>query len=328
MASGTRFTPSLRGLVPLLALAVVPLLFLLLNPAATLSLADIRLVLLQSSIVSIAALGAAMVIATGGIDLSVGSCVAIAGVAAAWALKPWADVPGGPGFLPPLLAILAALAAGSLAGITNGLLITLLRLPPFIATLGTLGFIRGVAKLFTSSGTIYARPGWLSSWVAAQPSPSWLLVAPSVWLTLLLAVLTGIFMSRTVIGRRALAIGDNQEAAMRCGVPVQATKFTIYLLAGLLAALAGVVQFARLNGAGDPTIQGGLELKAIAAVVIGGASLSGGNISIFGTICGAVLMSLLDNRCAAAGLPNYAQEMIVGPIIITAVAMDRSRRDR
>ena len=316
----------LPRLIPLLALVAVPVLFWAFSLAPMLSFGDVRLILLQSSIVAIAALGAAMVIATGGIDLSVGSCVALSTVAAAWTLRGSGDVPHTPGAFEPVLAILAALGVGCLCGCTTGLLITRFKLPPFIATLGALGFIRGLAKFFTGSGTIYARPGWLESWVRATPSPQWLLIAPSVWLMLGLAACCALLMHRTVLGRRALAIGDNEEAALRCGVPIASTKLAIYVLAGALAAIAGIVQFARLNGAGDPTIQGGLELKAIAAVVIGGASLSGGNISIFGTICGALLMNLLENRCAAAGMPTYAQEMIVGPIIVISVALDRHRR--
>ncbi len=321
-----------RRLAPLLALAAVAAVFVLVRPDAPISLMDIRTIFLQSSIVATAALGASMVIAMGGLDLSVGSMLALATIAAAWVMLPggWVNLHlgGWAAAAAPLFAIIAAMASGSLCGAYNGLLITRLRLPPFIVTLGTLGFFRGFAKFVSSSSPIYSVPGWLSPLVNVEPEPKWLLIASCAWVTLFLSIACGIFMQHTLIGRRALAIGGNEEAALRCGVPIAKTKLWIYVLAGMLTGIAGVIQFARLNGSGDPTVQVGLELKAIAAVVIGGASLSGGSVSIVGTMCGAVLMSLLDNRCTALGLPNYAQEMIVGHIIIVAVAVDRWRATR
>lgn len=296
----------------------------LLGGGAPFSLLDVRTVLLQSSIVAIAALGATLVIAMGGLDLSVGSCVALCTVVAAKVMLPRAadDAMG------PLLAILAAAATGAACGACNGAMVAILRLPAFIVTLGTLGFFRGLAKYVSDSSPVYSKPGWLASWVALEPQPAWLLVAPVAWVAIFLAILGSFFLRRTVAGRHAIAIGSNEEAATRCGVPIARVKVLVYALAGLAAGLAAVVQFTRLGGSGDPTVQVGLELKAIAAAVIGGASLSGGRVSIVGTLCGAVLMSLLDNRCAAAGLPSYAQEMIVGPVIIVAVAIDRWRAGR
>lgn len=306
----------------MLAAAVVML--VLLGGGASFSLLDVRTVLLQSSIVAIAALGATLVIAMGGLDLSVGSCVALGTVVAAKVMLSRAADDAAA----PVLAIIAAAAVGAACGACNGVLVAALRLPAFIVTLGTLGFFRGLAKYVSDSSPVYARSGWLASWVAIEPRPAWLLVAPAAWVAILLAAAGSIFLRRTVAGRRALAIGDNEEAATRCGVPVAATKVLVYALAGLCAGLAAAIQFARLGGSGDPTVQVGLELKAVAAAVIGGASLAGGRVSIVGTLCGAALMSLLDNRCAAAGLPSYAQEMIVGPVIIVAVAIDRWRAGR
>jgi ribose transport system permease protein len=295
-----------------------------LSSGAAFSLLDLRTVLLQSSIVAIVALGAMLVISMGGLDLSVGSTLALCTVVAAKVMLASCDQ-GEPLAWAAPAAALAAIACGCCCGLVNGLLITGLGLPPFIATLGTLGFFRGLAKYLSNSSPVYAKAGWLKAWVAVEPSPSWLLMAPCAWVSLLLACGASLFMHRVVTGRYALAIGDHEEAAGRCGVPVVRTKLLVYMLAGLLAGVAAVVQFARLNGSGDPTIQVGLELKAIAAVVIGGASLSGGSFSVIGALGGAVLMSLLDNRCAAMGLPGYVQEMIVGPIIIVAVAADRWR---
>ena len=313
--------PWLRYAAMLVAAGVI---LALLGGGSPFSLLDLRTVLLQSSIVAVAALGATLVIAMGGLDLSVGSCVALCTVVAAKVMLPRAADDA----MTPALAILAAAATGAACGACNGLLVAAFRLPAFIVTLGTLGFVRGLAKYVSDSGPVYAKPGWLASWVVLEPRPAWLLVAPAAWMAILLAAAGSLFLRRTVAGRHAIAIGSNEEAAIRCGVPVARTKVLVYALAGACAGLAAIIQFARLGGSGDPTIQVGLELKAIAAVVIGGASLAGGRVSIVGTLCGAALMSLLDNRCAAAGLPSYAQEMIVGPIIVVAVAIDRWRAGR
>jgi ribose transport system permease protein len=234
--------------------------------------------------------------------------------------------PKDPGWWLPCVAILAAAGTGALCGLYNGMLVTALRLPPFIATLGTLGLFRGVSKWASDSSPVYARDGWLGAWVQPQPGVAGLLVAPVVWLTAGLALIAALLMHLTVFGRRAVAIGDNEESARRCAVPITRVKLGLYALCGLLVGIAGVVQFARLGGSGDPSIQGGLELRAIAAVVIGGAALSGGRASIMGTVCGTVLMALLDNRCTALGWPNYVQEIVVGHIIIIAVAVDRWKR--
>ena len=132
----------------------------------------------------------------------------------------------------------------------------------------------------------------------------------------------------TVLGRRAVAIGSNEEAARRAAVPIPRVKVAVYTISGALVGLAGAWYYARLGGSGDPTCAPGVELNAIAAVVIGGASLSGGSGSVAGTLCGALLMALLDNRGVALGWPNYAQELVVGNIIILAVAFDRWRAAR
>ena len=317
---------ALSRAAPMLALLAVVLLFRVWWPAAGFSVDDVRTILLQSGIVAIAALGASLVIVAGGIDLSVGSVVALASVAAAKVMLPSASAPDAPvQWWQPTLAVAAAVTVGAVCGLYNGVLVTKLRLPPFIATLGTLGFFRGVAKYLSESQPVYSRAGPLNTWVALRPEPWWLLVAPAAWMALGLSVVLAVVIHGSVFGRRAVAIGSNEEAALRCAVPVERTKIWVYVIAGMLVGFAGVVQFARLGGSGDPTIQVGLELKAIAAVVIGGASLAGGHVSIVGTMCGVVLLALLENRCTAVGLPNYAQEIIVGHIIIVAVAVDRAR---
>jgi ribose transport system permease protein len=312
---------TLRALSPVLGMIFVLALFKLLAPDAGISLLDLRTIAVQTVIVALAACGVALVIVAGGLDLSIGSSVALSGVVAALIARDASPTAA------PWLAILAAITTGALCGLYNGALITLFRIPPFIATLGTLGFFRGVAKWISGSSPVRGESGWLSDWVRPVPpeSWSWLPVAPIVFIMLALAAMSAFFLSRTVPGRQLTAIGDNTEAARRAGIPITRLTILSYILCGAFLGAAAAVQFARLGGSGDPSIAIGLELKAIAAVVIGGASLSGGVVSIWGAVAGAALMALLDNRCTAAGWPNFVQDIVVGHIIIIAVAVDRWR---
>ncbi|MBL8763543.1 MAG: ABC transporter permease [Phycisphaerae bacterium] len=327
MPRAASFLPLLRAFAPVLSLGAAILVFWAIAPDRPLTAMDARTIMLQTVIVALVGLGMTLVLVSGGIDLSVGSSVALCAVAAALVMK--ADFGAAAASTwQPALAALAAVAAGAACGLYNGGLIALLRLPSFIVTLGTLGFFRGVAKWISGSSPVYARDSWLREWVRPIPEPSWLLVAPSVWMMLLLAGGFALWLRRTVAGRQAVATGSNLEAARRAGIRVPRVNVIVYSVCGALVGLAGVVQFARLGGSGDPTVQVGLELKAVAAVVIGGASLSGGTASVAGTLCGALLMALLDNRCTALGWPNYVQELVVGHIIILAVAIDRGRSGR
>lgn len=311
----------LRRMAPLASLVGAAALFWAIEPSSPLSVMDARMILVQTVIVAMVALGMSVVMVSGGIDLSVGSGVALCSIAAAEVMQgEWG------GSWRPVVAVLAAISAGALCGLYNGVLVAGLRLPPFIATLGTLGFFRGLAKWISDGRTVYADAGWLNAWVSPVPLWKWMLVAPAVWMMLALAGVVAAFLGCTVPGRWAVAMGSNEEAARRAGVPVPRVKVMVYVICGALVGMAGVVQFARLGGLGDPTIQVGLELNAIAAVVIGGASLSGGTVSVMGAVCGALLMALLDNRCTALGWPNYVQEMVVGHIIIIAVGLDRWRK--
>jgi ribose transport system permease protein len=161
--------------------------------------------------------------------------------------------------------------------------------------------------------------------MAKTPEPGWLLVAPGVWLLFVLAAFAGLVLARSVFGVHALAIGSNESTARLCGIRVERTRLLIYVLCGLCAGLAGSLQFARLT-VGDPTTALGKELDVIAAVVIGGGSLAGGSGSILGSLLGAFLMTFLANGCTLLGVPNYVQELLVGAIIIAAVALDNLRR--
>ena len=310
----------LSRLGPFLGLALVILVFALLtdSPAQYLSGRNLRIVLSQTVIVAIGAIGMTMIIISGGIDLSVGSTIALASVVTALGIRAgW----------PPVVAVLAGIAMGGLVGLINGVAITRLRVIPFIATLGMLGIARGVAKWLADQQTVNVPQTWVNELAVTFPAQTWMLVAPGVWVSVVLAVLVSIVLRNTVFGRRVFALGSNEAAARACGVPTDKLKVWIYALAGLLFGLSGVMQMSRLRQ-GDPTVAIGTELDIIAAVVIGGGSLSGGEGSILGSMIGALIMAFLRNGSQQMGWPNYIQEIIIGAIIVIAVAIDRLRTSR
>jgi ribose transport system permease protein len=310
----------LAKLGPFVGLILVIAIFALLteSPARYLSPFNLRIVLAQTVIVALGAIGMTMIIVSGGIDLSVGSVIALASVVTALGLRAgW----------PPLLAVAAGVCVGGFVGLINGLIITGLRVVPFIATLGMLGIARGMSKWIAGQQTVNVPQTWVNELAVTFPTPSWIMVAPGVWVALVLAVLTAIVLRNTVFGRRIFALGSNEPAARACGIPVRRLKLWIYSLAGLYFGLAGVMQMSRLRQ-GDPTVAAGAELDIIAAVVIGGGSLSGGEGSILGSMIGALIMAFLRNGCQQMGWPNYIQEIIIGGIIVIAVAIDRFRHSR
>jgi ribose transport system permease protein len=287
----------------------------------------------QSVIVSLGALGMSYVIISGGIDLSIGSGIALSMVVTAWLLQH-----AGAG---AALAVTGGVATGALIGCANGLLITACRLVPFIATLGMMGIARGLAKLIAKNELINIQfDGWSGSWLAlltrnpvlfagaAPPAasatrvPPWLLVAPSVWLLLALAIAMDLILRRSIFGRRLVAIGSNEAAARLCGIAVDRMKVAIYAAGGLCSGLAGVV-FCSRQTQGDPTAATGYELDVIAAVVIGGGSLSGGEGSIFGSLAGALVMVVLRTGLRMVDIGDAVQQALIGAIIIAAVVIDR-----
>ncbi len=269
----------------------------------------------QSVIVALGALGMTLIIISGGIDLSAASNIALASVVTAFAVNAG---------LSPLTAIVLGILTGGIVGMTNGILITRLKLVPFIVTLGMLGIARGVAKWMAGNQKIDAPMTWVNDMMARSPSPSWLLMAPGIWIAVIFAVMMAGVLRYTVLGRHIFAIGSNEAAARLCGIRTQRTKIFIYAISGLFCGLSGVMEFSRLT-VGDPTVAVGLELDIIAAVVIGGGSLSGGEGSILGSMIGVLIMAFLRNGCTMMGWPNYIQEIIIGVIIIVAVALDRLR---
>lgn len=305
----------LRSLGPLLGLILVYLFFCIWAGESFYSGFNRVTVLTQSVIVVCGALGMTLIIVSGGIDLSAGSQIALSTVAIALGLESG---------MSPGLAAAAGVWTGAACGLVNGLLITRLKLTPFIITLGTLLIFRGAATGMANEQKIDAPITWLNSLLSKFPDPPWLLVAPGVWIALALSVLTAVALRNTVLGRHMFAIGSNENTARICGVRVERTKLWVYTLGGLLTGVAGTMQFSRLT-VGDPTAARGMELDIIAAVVIGGGSLSGGEGSVLGSVAGAMLMAVIRNGLSMKGVPNYVQDILTGAIIVAAVAIDRWR---
>ena len=283
-----------------------------------LRLANLKSVATQSVIVALGALGMTLVIIGGGIDLSAASNIALSSVITAYAINAG---------LPPLIAVGLGVLTGGAVGFVNGALITRLRLVPFIITMGMMGIARGVAKWIANNQKIDAPLTWVNELMAKSPRPSWLMLAPGVWLMIVFAVAMAVLLRYTVFGRHVFALGSNEAAARLCGVRTNRAKIIVYTVAGLFCGLSGVMEFSRLT-VGDPTVAVGLELDIIAAVVIGGGSLSGGEGSILGSMIGVFIMAFLRNGCTMMGWPNYIQEIIIGVIIVAAVSLDQIRHRR
>ncbi len=298
---------------PLLALLSLYALFSFISPQTFLGATNLLTMARQTVVVAICSLGMTYVIMLGGIDLSVGSAVALTTVVVARALQAHA---------PPLAVIVLGLTVGGLTGLINGTLVTALGITPFIVTLGTMSLLRGAAKGLSDEQKIDADPRGIDAWMSM---PEHGLLPPGVWIALFAAIVAGVALSSTVFGRHVVAVGSNEQTARLCGVPVARVRILVYTLAGVLAGLAGVLEFATLT-VGDPTDSIGLELEVIAAVVIGGASLSGGQGSIVGALVGALLMTEIKTGCTHVGLPNWVQEIFTGAIIVIAVALDRVRK--
>lgn len=304
---------------PLLGLACVIILFTLLRPGTFATLDNAQLILVQTAVVGTAALGMTLIIVSGGIDLSVGSTIALCTVTIALLLSKG---------LSPLVAVLGGVLTGAICGLVVGLLVTKLKLTPFIATLGMWGAVRGVAKGLANEQTVTAPETWLNSFLNSLPEEQkWMIFPSGVWMTLFFAALVAALLSYTRFGRHIFAVGSNEQTARLCGVNVEKNKLAIYALAGCFAGLAGLLQFSYLT-LGDPTTATGMELDIIAAVVIGGASLTGGQGTIFGTLIGALIMTCVANGCTKLGLANWVQEIVTGAIIVAAVTLDRVRHGR
>ena len=268
----------------------------------------------QATIIAIIAVGMTFVIITGGIDLSVGSVLAFAGVVMASALQSGVSLP---------LALLIGLGMGLLCGVINGLLITIGRLPPFIATLGMMSVARGAALMFTEGRPISGFSEGFRSIATGE-----LLRIPSPVVIMVVVYLIAHFvLKRTKLGRYTYAIGGNEEAALLSGINVRLNKTLVYGIAGLLSGLAAILLTARLNSA-QPIAGMNYELDAIAATVIGGTSLLGGEGTVSGTLIGALIMAVLRNGLNLLSVSSFFQQVVIGSVIIFAVLIDMALKRR
>lgn len=280
-------------------------------------------ILLATAVNGLLALGVTFIIITGGIDLSVGTVMTVSAVLVGVVITNMG--------LPVPLGILAGLLTGALAGFINGLTIAKMRIPPFIATLGVMMIAKGLALVISGAKPIYFNdsPGFREiamGSVLGSIFPGFAI--PNAVLVLFIAALIAyLILSKTVLGRYCVALGSNEEATRLSGVNVDRWKMAIYALGGAFSGLGGVIMAARLNSA-QPALGAGYELDAIAAVVIGGTSLSGGEGTILGTIIGAFIISVLTNGLRILSVPQEWQTVITGVIVILAVYADILRRRR
>ncbi|MEW6305207.1 MAG: ABC transporter permease [Verrucomicrobiota bacterium] len=310
---------TLNAAGPFLGLLLVIALFSLKGEVREyfLTVSNFKIILTQTVIVAIGALGMTMIIISGGIDLSVGSVIALTSVVGAVLIKAGQ---------PPLVVGAVVILAGGIIGLMTGGMVAGLRLAPFIVTLGMMGIVRGAAKWLGNNQTVNFKESPISN-IMSDPDPLKWQPPPGVWVAIAMAVLMAVVMRQTVFGRYVFAIGSNEATARLCGIRTRLMKVFIYGLAGLFFGLAGLMQLSRLRQ-GDPTVAVGIELDIIAAVVIGGASLSGGSGTILGSMIGALIMAVLRNGSQQMGWPNYIQDIIIGAVIILAVGLDQLRQAR
>lgn len=269
-------------------------------------------VLRQTSIIAIPAIGMTFIILTGGIDLSVGSVAAFVGVIVSLMLKKEVNI---------ALVLLAGLGLGSLIGAATGLVITKQRVPPFIATLSTMAIFRGATMVITEGrpvtglGDAFAFLG--TGYLGPIPFP--------VFLWMVLFILGWFILSRTRLGEYIYAVGGNEEAAYLSGIFVDRVKTFAYISSGFLSALAGIIITSRLDSA-QPVAGQGMEMDAIAAVILGGTSLSGGKGHLYGTVIGALIIGVLNNGLNLLGISSFYQQLVKGAVILIAVLLDSKRK--
>jgi ribose transport system permease protein len=279
-------------------------------------------IFLATAVNGVLALGVTFVIISGGIDLSVGTVMTFSAVMTAVFITLWK--------LPVPLGVLAGLVTGALCGLVNGLMVSKMKVPPFVATLGMLYATKGLSLVISSLRPIYFNdtPIFNQTAMGSVLGSIIPILDPIKNLVLILfgaAIVAGLVLSKTVLGRYTFALGSNEEATRLSGVNVDRWKTAVYTLCGLFAGVAGVMMAARLNSA-QPALGAGYELDAIAAAVIGGTSLSGGEGTILGTIIGAFVISTLANGLRIMSVPQEWQTVVTGTILVLAVYMDRRRR--
>ena len=301
-----------------------------------LSARNLRVIMNSASLIAVPAFGMTIIIIAAGIDLSAGTALTLCGTVLATQLKA-ASVPAGdPGYTSVILfALLMTIATGCACGFVNGGLISLTKVVPFIVTLGTMTIFLGVGQIISGESTVYAPkeniPGWLNYLCYTGPNsdnyfnlgflPN---VPTSAWIAIVLGAMVAALLRYTVFGRNAFALGSSESTARLCGINVPLTIVAVYTLAGFFVAIGGLFYFADVKN-GNPSDGAGKELEIIAAVVLGGGSLSGGRGSIFGTMIGALIITVIRSGCSQLYIPNTYTHIIIGCIIIVAVVVDQLR---
>ena len=309
-----KLTEMVKRFLPFASLLVLCVVIAALEPKF-LSSGNLAGVARQTAVIMIMAMGMTVVMVAGGIDLSVGSMMALAGVVGAFAMVAGAS---------PAIGVLICIATGAVCGLLNGAAITTLKIPPFIATLGAMGIYRGIALLITDGKAVVGLP---ASFGYLAEGNLFGIVPMPLFIVILVALATHFLLSRTRLGRYCYAIGSNVEAARYAGVRVSRCQILFYVMLGALTGLAGAIESARLV-TGQPTAGEGYELRVIAAVVIGGGSLSGGQGTVTGTIIGALIMGVLANGANLLGISSFTQQIVIGTVIVLAVTFDEFQRRR
>ncbi|MBB5172396.1 ribose transport system permease protein [Texcoconibacillus texcoconensis] len=312
MGNNKQMSNVLFKLGPFIGLLLIMIIITLINPSF-LSLTNLLNLLRQVSINALIAFGMTFVILTGGIDLSVGSTLALSSAVGASLMASGVD---------PVLAVLIGLLTGAILGAMNGVFIAKGKVAPFIATLATMTIYRGLTLLLTDGRPV---SGLGDSAAFELFGRGYLLGLPVPAITMMIAfVILYLILKKTTFGRRVYAVGGNEEVALLSGIKVDRIKIYVYSLTGFLAALAGMILTSRLNSA-QPTAGQMYELDAIAAVVIGGTSLTGGRGWIVGTLIGALIIGTLNNGLNLLGVSSFVQQVVKGSVILLAVLIDRKK---
>lgn len=302
--------PWISAAVPLVVLTVI----LSIAHPRFLTVSNLSSILVQAAVYVIMALGMSFVLMTGGIDLSQGSLLALVGVIAAYILQNFNSIP---------LAILASILVGAIVGAANGTVISCLKIPPFIMTLSTMYLCRGLTLVITQATPITIKNDSFK-WIGGG---SLLGIPVPVFIFLIAAAVGQFILSYTATGRYILAVGSNREAARLSGIKTRWNECKVYIISGIMVAIAGIVYVARL-GAAQATAGQSYEMEAVAASVLGGTSVLGGEGGIIGTVMGAVVVAIIRNAIILLDVSTYYQQMITGAVILVAVIVDVQRKAR
>lgn len=304
-------SPGMKTELFLIALLGLLIIFFSIRSEVFFTAGNLKTLTRQASIYGIIAIGMVVVITSGGIDLSVGSVTGMAGIIAAMSMVSGLSIP---------VSIFIAIVVGVLIGLLNGILVHDGKVPPFIATLGTMTVVRASIMLLTNASMISGVPTEFRR--VAQME---IFNVPFLFVVWLVIIVLAVFMTKkTVFGRNVYALGSNKEAARLSGINIRKTTYGVYAFSGLVCSIAGILLTARL-GNGVPTAGSGYELDAIAAAVVGGASLEGGSGSVVGTVLGSMIMATLRQGGVLLGVNSFMLEMIIGSLIVIAVLLDKLR---